>query len=434
MIPMNLRFIQHYALGLTLLGSALLINPFSSTDIFEFPKLFLLIIAVGFLTIVTIVDFVFQGAPKIKSIPKAFIFLGIFLFGETLAYAFSSDRSISLMGAPFRFQGLLTHIHYVLLLFVTYFFFHRHPREKTKGIFGWLVAALIVSQGAALFPYAISFESESFFLWMHPSFFYDRVYGTFGNPNFLAVFLITTLPFLVLALSKKRHLVMTALFWIFLGITLVTLFLTGSRSAWIAVIMGFLLWGVLKAIKKQGFAMLAVTVLLVVLGIGGIILQQSNPIPSLERLSVKSENLTSLKTRLSLWKAGTQLFLSRPLTGFGQDAIKNNIEPYLPDRLKANDVFYIDRTHSELIDILVTRGFFSFIGYVGFFLTILWKSIRRFALEKSLDEYFSAATIALFTLLLFQSVNFSTITSNILLYFLGGYLLSIVPTKRDIIE
>jgi len=180
--------------------------------------------------------------------------------------------------------------------------------------------------------------------------------------------------------------------------------------------------------------MLAVTVLLVVLGIGGIILQQSNPIPSLERLSVKSENLTSLKTRLSLWKAGTQLFLSRPLTGFGQDAIKNNIEPYLPDRLKANDVFYIDRTHSELIDILVTRGFFSFIGYVGFFLTILWKSIRRFALEKSLDEYFSAATIALFTLLLFQSVNFSTITSNILLYFLGGYLLSIVPTKRDIIE
>lgn len=411
-----------YALDLLIVGSALLVNPWSATDIFEFPKLILLIATVGLLTIVTFVDFNFNGFPELTEFPKEFLFIGLWLVGEILAYVFSTSREMSLIGAPFRFQGFLTNIHYLLLLAISYFFFLRKSREKTEGVFLWITVGLISSAVISLLPYALPPFTTSPLLWFHPSFFYGRVYGTFGNPNYFAAFIITVLPFLAVHIcAKKRWIaIFGALSLIFV---LVTLFLTGARSAWIASTIGFLLWGIFRVVKKQGAAMLAVTLAIIFLAGGAIIFERASPNISLERLSIRSENLTSVKTRFTLWKAGFQVFLAHPLTGVGQDALKNNIEPYLPEHLKANEVFFIDRTHSEFIDILATRGIFAFLGYAGFFLVLFVKGARFLLGSAVTDLRFAAAFFSLLSLMLFQSVNFSTITSNILLAFLGGYLL-----------
>lgn len=422
MIHFSIPLLQKYALGLLMVGSALLVNPWSATDIFEFPKLVLLIVLAGFLTIVTFVDFAMHGAPKFGKLPKEFLFIVLLFAGEIFAYAFSTNRSMSLIGAPFRFQGFLTNIHYLLLLAVSYFFFLRNPRQKTETIFCWLVVALAASSVIALLPYTLSKETASPLLWFHPSFFYDRVYGTFGNPNYLAAFLITALPFLIIFLRAKQRWI-AILATLSAVLVLVTLFLTGARSAWIASAIGFLAWGILRAVKKQGMAMLIITLAIIFLAGGAMVFESRSPSAPLERLSVRSENLTSLKTRFALWKAGLQLFLDHPLAGVGQDALKYNIEPYLPERLKKNEVFFIDRTHSEFIDILATRGIFAFLGYVGFLLILLIKGARLLFGSAASDLRFAAAFFSLLSLLLFQSVNFSTITSNILLAFLGGYLL-----------
>lgn len=411
-----------FALSFMLMGSALLVNPWSTTDIFEFPKLVLLIVLVGFLTITTFVDFSVHGAPKFSKLPKEFIFIILLLAGEILAYVFSTNRGISLMGAPFRFQGFLTNIHYLLLLAVSYFFFLRNPREKTEGVFLWITVGLIASAIISLLPYALPPFTTSPLLWFHPSFFYDRVYGTFGNPNYFAAFIIAALPFLAVYIyAKKRWIAIFGMLSLIL--VLVTLFLTGARSAWIASAIGFLIWGIFRVVKKQGIVMLAVTLGIIFLAGGAMVFENRLPSAPLERLSIRSENLTSLKTRFALWQAGFKLFLAHPLTGVGQDAIKNNIEPYLPERLKANEVFFIDRTHSEFIDILATRGIFAFLGYVGFFLILLIKGARLLLSSAVSDLRFAAVFFSLLSLLLFESVNFSTITSNILLAFLGGYLL-----------
>lgn len=414
---------MQYALGLLIVGSALLVNPWSATDIFEFPKLLLLIILVGFLIIVTFMNWNIHGMPKFAQWPKAFFFIGLIFIGEILAFVFSTNYDLSLIGAPFRFQGFLTNIHYLLLFTVSYFFFFGNPRQKTKDVFRWLVIALVASSVIALLPYTLSYETASLFLWFHPSFFYDRVYGTFGNPNYLAAFIITALPFLIIQIHFKKRLGMILAVPVVV-LVLTTLFLTGARSAWIASAIGFLAWGIFRAFKKQGAAMLVVTLTIVFLVGGAIAFEQRLPSAPLERLSVRSENLTSLKTRFALWKAGFQLFLAHPLTGVGQDAIKDSIEPYLPERLKANEVFYIDRTHSELADILATRGIFAFIGYVGLFFTLFIKGARFLFITAASDLRFAAAFFSFFSLLLFHSVNFSTITSNILFFFLGGYLIA----------
>lgn len=411
-----------YALGLLIVGSALLVNPWSATDIFEFPKLVFFIVMTGLLTIAALVDFFMRGAQKSSKLPKEFIFLALWLIGEILAYVFSTNRGISLMGAPFRFQGFLTNIHYLIFLAVSYFFFLRTPREKTESVFVWITVGLIASAIVSLLPYALPPFTTSPLLWFHPSFFYDRVYGTFGNPNYFAAFIVTALPFLVIHICSKKRWI--AIFGVLsLVLVLITLFLTGARSAWIASVIGFFVWGIFRVMKKQGAAMLIITLTIIFLAGGAIIFERASPNTALERLSVRSENLTSVKTRFALWQAGFQVFLAHPLTGVGQDALKNNIEPYLPERLKANEVFFIDRTHSEFIDILATRGIFAFLGYVGFFLILLIKGVRLLLSSAVSDLRFAAVFFSLLSLLLFESVNFSTITSNILLAFLSGYLL-----------
>lgn len=413
-------FLQKYLLVFLLLGSQLAINPWLNTDVFEFPKLLVLIIGVGALTLVNIIDIMRRDAAQISfhRIPKEFFFLGLFLLAQILAYAFSTNRAISLAGAEMRFQGLLTQVHYILLALNTFYFFSRWPSEKTRGIFNWILIALFAVCALALLPYA--FPMTFPFYIFTPAFFTDRVYGTLGNPNYLAAFLITALPFLIFYSRLKK-----IIYWPFLALVLVTLFLTGSRSAWLASVAGFLILGLFEFIKHKRRKILAVTLLVITaLGIGMISKNYLTPIvPQFERLSLDTQKSISISTRLNLWQAGLKMSLNRPLTGFGQDAIKGEIEPFIPEHLKANEVFFIDRTHNELIDILLTTGIFGLIGYLGFFGLILWKSTKMLLKEP-------AAITALLTLFLFHAVNFSTISSNMLIYFLAGYLV-LFPHRQN---
>lgn len=409
--------LQKYILVFLLLGSQLVINPWLTSDVFEFPKLLVLIVGVGALTLVNIVDMAQHGARiSFHKIPREFFLLGLFLLAQILAYAFSTNRAISLAGAEMRFQGFLTQIHYILLAFNTFYFFSRWPSEKTRVIFNWILITLFAVCALALLPYA--FPMTFPFYIFTPAFFADRVYSTLGNPNYLAAFLITALPFLIFHKGIKR-----IIFWPFLALVLITLFLTGSRSAWLAAIVGFLLSGILEAIKQRHFRILITMFCVIAALFSAVALKNyiAPAIPQFERLSLDTQKSISISTRLNLWRAGFQLSLTRPFTGFGQDAIKGEIEPFIPEHLKANEVFFIDRTHSELIDILLTTGIFGLIGYIGFFGLIIWKAVKSAPKE-------TAAMIALLTLFLFHAVNFSTISSNILLYFLAGYL--IVQSRR----
>lgn len=405
-----------YFLVFLLLGSQLAINPWLTTDVFEFPKLLVLIVGVGALTLVNLIDMAFHGVRAIafRKIPRAFFFLGLFLLAQILAYAFSTDRAVSLAGAEMRFQGFLTQIHYILLALNTFYFFARWPAEKTRGIFNWILITLFIVCAFALLPYA--FPMTFPFYIFTPAFFADRVYSTFGNPNYLAAFLIMALPFLIFHKRMKR-----IIFWPFLGLVLMTLFFTGSRSAWVASLAGFLFLGFFEFIKHKRVKILGITFLVIAaLSVTATLKNYIAPAlraPQFERLSLDTSRSISISTRLNLWRAGIQMSLQKPFTGFGQDAIKGAIEPFIPEHLKANEVFFIDRTHSELIDILLTTGIFGLIGYLGFFGLIFWKVLKNFSKE-------APSITALLTLFLFHAVNFSTISSNVFLYFLAGYLIS----------
>lgn len=438
---------QKYILVFLFLGSALAINPWLTTDVFEFPKLLVLVFGVSAFSIVNLIDvFRSHGTQKSFSFPGAFLFLGIFVAGNVLAYLLSPNQEISLAGAPLRFQGFLTNIYYVLLALNVFYFFSKHPEIKTRRIFNWLLWILAAVCITALLPYIFSL---SFF---KVNLFSNRAFGTLGNPNYLAIFLASITPFAFFLVSPKKW-----YFWLLIALLLLTLFLTGSRSAWISAVGGFLLLGCIRAFIHKKYKIIVSTVAAIFI-LGALVIfqsriqtQASQQLGLLERFSIQSERDTSLKTRFLLWRAGLRLFVSRPFTGYGQDNIKGHIEAYVPEYLKANDVFFIDRTHSEFIDVLVTLGIIGFAGYAGFLLWIFWGCLRfliknasaqrereqgeqsgsagcepKRAYKINSPPCFLASFASLNILILFHAVNFSTITSNVLLYSIAGYLSSVL--------
>jgi putative inorganic carbon (HCO3(-)) transporter len=148
-------------------------------------------------------------------------------------------------------------------------------------------------------------------------------------------------------------------------------------------------------------------------------------------LSLSKPNITSISTRLYLQKAGLKLFLDNPVLGTGQENITNNIEPYLPEYLKTNEIFFIDRTHNEFLDIAVTQGLIGFIAYVTFWGYIMIKSVRHYFTSKnpSHQKIFIYILAGILALHIYYIMNFTTISSEVLLYSMAGYLMAEMSHK-----
>lgn len=410
--------IQKWTLVILIVGTSLLFNPFINTDVFEFPKILALLVSVAFLTLINIFDVYRNGLPSFdarKILPELIAVL-LLLIGQTIAFVSSTDVQTSLMGAPGRYQGFLTGIHYLLLAANSFYIFSK-DKKIAEVVFRWIAVVLFVACMLAILPYVFPLTFPFYFF--TPSFFFDRVYGTFGNPNYLSVFIITALPFLVFAKKIRKVLLYPALIIIF-----ITLFLTGSRSAWLACLLAFLVTGIFVAMKNRAYKILIGTLTLVALLFIGAVLknQIQEVIPQAQRLSLDTEKSTSIQTRLYLWEAGLKMALDRPLQGYGQDMIQENIEPYLPEYLKTNEAFFVDRSHSEFIDIAITTGFLGLVGYLVLILSVLWRSFKK--LKHRIELTALGSFTALVALVLFQAVNFSTTSSNVLLYLVMGYLVA----------
>ena len=413
MVEKYYRFCRVGVIAL-LFASALLINLWFPGDIFEFPKFLALVLVVGILSFAHLLQGYFGKFPEfsLKHLKKETLLATVFVVGNIFAYIFSTVPENSLIGSPMRFQGVLPQIFYIFLAINSFLFFVQY--KKGEEVFSWLKIVLLAVCLLALSPYLLG-DFYPFYIFA-PEFFYDRVYGTFGNPNYLAVFIVGTLPIVFWNFRKQRAFNTSLLI-----LALVTLFLTGSRSAFVALIVSGLIF--LKNRKVFWGYIVSVLVFFVMVLLVNIGFWQNSS--ALQRLNLDRENLTSVETRFSLWKAGGEMFLDRPIFGYGQDAIDKNIEKYLPESLKLNEVFYIDRTHNEFIDKLLTGGIFVFLSYVGLIGLILFSAFKFEGLSLLIF-------LAFLNLNIFHFLNFSTISSNILLYFFMGFLFATLYRNRII--
>lgn len=386
-------------------ASSILVLPVSLFDRFEYPK-YLSFLVLTFVLVVY--HLIFSSWQRLKNLPfSIWIFLGFLFLGQLLAFVFSTDESLSFGGALFRYEGYVTQIFYILLFFCSFLFFENSSETESQSVFSFLTLLLGVVTGFAVI------SLTHFFPLFDPATFENRIFGTLGNPNYLASFLVALFPFFVFQFQHRPRVLWSGGTF-FLG----ALLLTGSRSALLALLVSglFGLFVFSKKVERKklfaGIKKLGIAVVCIVL----FVLPWQH---SLQRFSFHSQNFTSFGTRFDLWKAGIHLYGQHPFTGVGQDMIEQNISPFLPDHIRLNTDSYVDRVHSEPLDILVMSGPITVIGYLGLFGVLCVSTFRN--KKKSLDV--TVPTLfSLFILFMYHLVNFSTITTNVLWYFLLGFL------------
>lgn len=397
-----------------LASSSLLVWPFSLFDQFEYPKYLAFL---GCTLLLLTIQLLTAERGWWKQLPLGICFpLSCLFLGQFIALVFSSDISLSLTGALFRYQGFLTQIFYLLLFFCSFLFFTTASQTVQKQLIQWVVVLLV---GTTAFSFLTLFHIFPLF---DPAAFEDRLFGTLGNPNYLASFIITLFPFFLFFFwQKKVILVLGSVFFLF------ALFLTGSRSALLALaVSGISILFLMKKNKAISFSRhspLLPLLLFLLLGLSLLFHPYTR-----QRFSLDPVNFTSFSTRIDLWHAGIKLYRAHPLTGIGQDMIPSHINSYLPDQVRLNTDSYVDRIHSEPLDILLMTGPLTLLGYYGLFFFLFWKAIIL-SREKGISFLCISTLFALLVLGLYHLVNFSTITTNILWYWLLGLLAAYITQK-----
>lgn len=409
----------NYILVFLILGSSLLVNPFLTSEFFEFPKFLLLLLGVGTFSLLCILDISFSKLKKFKLPSKVISFsMILMLLANLLAFFFASNQNIALIGSPFRYQGLITNLHYLLLAAGSFYCLQKFPQIKLSK---WIILSLLLTCVVAVAPLL---NISPYF---QPSTYGDRVFGTMGNPNYLASFIVATLPFLIFSRSMAIYLKIPAIL-----LVVFTLFWTGSRSAWIAITASLFFFAAFEVIRFKRWKLLIGALCTLLFIVSLVFYQGFFKSAALERFSIESDQLTSAETRGVLWVAGAHLIADKPITGYGQDLVRGNIEKYLPDYLKSNEVFYVDRTHSELIDIGVTTGIFGLLGYLGLLIGSLLLGLRELYFRKvtAAQSSLLPLLIGFSALSLYNLVNFSTISTNILLYIFVGWIAAFTVSRK----
>lgn len=235
--------------------------------------------------------------------------------------------------------------------------------------------------------------------------------STFVNRNFFAEFLVCTLPFSVWLLVRARNSATVALLAFSLGFNLVAMFMTGTRSALLAllalaVVTPVVLWRFRGQLAFKGWdsgtRILAAGVLLIsVLGLG--LISTGNPklieenrlegrgLNALERSFARAKSMTqteeyterSFSVRWVMWKATGRIIQQRPLSGVGAGAWEVDIPLYQDEGSQLETDYYV---HNEILQLLAEYGLVGWIFLLALVAYLLRAAWRTWGLQATSDE------------------------------------------------
>jgi len=215
------------AISIALFLAPILIFPRVLAKDYNIPK----VIALYITGIILLIIFVI----KIKKhrFDKKDILAFVFLLIALISLIFSLNRSVSLWGAKYRYEGFLMITTYILL-----YYFAKHYFREYKNFYNILFGIVII---------ICSYSIVQFYN-LIPSFNLKEYWasGTFGNPNFLGSYITIFLPIfmaLFILQGKKRYFLMSSIvFW--------SMLCTLTRSAFIAFLV-YSLIGIIYIITKK---------------------------------------------------------------------------------------------------------------------------------------------------------------------------------------
>jgi O-antigen ligase/Flp pilus assembly protein TadD len=339
-------------------------------------------------------------------------FLGLIVV-TILATVFGADPYRSFWSNFERMDGLVSYLHlagYFLLLIANF----RSEKLWRRWWFTTLMVSVIVVFSAMVEFGRIAPDASA------------RLATSFGNPIYLAVYLLIHLFIAGWFLSKTRQrwqqialgLLMIGQFW--------ALYNTGTRSALLGLGLGILTALVLIIFRASQYprAKYIAGILIIMVGAIGATFwlardsQFVKSRPILSRLTNISLADATTRHRLLNWQMAIQGLEERPVLGWGPENYIQVFSKYFNPQLYDAEPWF-DRTHNIFLDWIVSAGLLGLLGYLllyVFALYYLWRRNANFDLKEQI------IFTSLFVAYLFHNVFvFDNLTSYLLFFAMLGY-------------
>lgn len=182
---------------------------------------------------------------------------------------------------------------------------------------------------------------------------------TAGEIKMLSFFSVFPLLFV-----KEKFIVNKKLFTVILVPVFISMILTQSRNVFLAVLVCFIIFGVI--VNRKFLITFLVVIILSVIFL---------PSGAIERFeSIVDLNHPSNADRINMWYTGIKMFRDHPLTGIADSHIREIYSTYK----KIEHPGEGDHLHSNFIMILSTTGIFGFISFIGMFILLFLKQIKLY--------------------------------------------------------
>lgn len=258
-----------------------------------------------------------------------------------------------------------------------------------------------------------------------------RVDATFGNPIYLAVYMLFHAFLAAMLWSQERAKVGGNRFFAAWGygaiiaLDTLVLFFTGTRGTMLGLIGGatlaVLIYAWLTGTSRTRW--IAVASIIFVVAVGGVLKLSKDTsfvrsvgfLNRLASISLTDQTIVSRFTNMSIAWEGVK---ERPLLGWGQENYAIVFDKYYDPQMWANEQWF-DRVHDIIFDWWVAGGTLGLLSYLSIFIAVLWVIWRSPA--------FTAAERSILTgLLAGYFMHNLTVFDNVTSYILFGTLLAYV--------
>lgn len=230
-------------------------------------------------------------------------------------------------------------------------------------------------------------------------------------------------------------------FWVAaIVLSLTMVFLSGTRSAAIALVAGILafsigyaLWGGSRQLRTAAIGTTAVVAALVSLVTIFILVRAGTDVERIDLPGTMVERLLntgvrdrSVEGRIAAAEVGVNAFLDRPLLGWGPENYTVGYDRHVGPEAFASGSLSFDQAHNKLIEELTTKGLLGLLGYLALWVTLAIVFIRKARYLTTAQQAFAfligAGLISYFTQNIFL---FDTPGTVIHLYALVGFVVFI---------
>lgn len=382
-----------------------------TTELYEVPKMFFVYFAATLVFLLTLIKVIVLKKILIPKSPVVVAF-AVFVTIQVVSTLFSIDKFTSVFGYPTRLNGgVLSQLAYFILFTTALINLNFEKSQKILiaiAATGLAVALLGIPGHFGRDPSCLILTGElTSGCWQEGFDPQKRIFSTLGQPNWLASFLVLTIP-LILGFGLKFGPKFAKVFLnISANLQFLALIFTASRAGLLGIglsLVAFLaILGRQNILKHKIYLTITFLTFLSLYLIFGTNLTKRTlepiakyQIPLSQQVeSSQPTNLSgeSAKIRLIVWQGSFDIFKNWPVLGTGPETFVSSYYMFRPTT--HNDTaeweYFYNKAHNEFLNYLANTGGLGFISYLVF---IFFALFNLFALSKNSQNLIAKASLA----------------------------------------